>query len=314
MWVFLLLLFFILHQSLQVVAVYLLRTTHWQIIQLKTKIALHQILMHIPSWMQLQSQDRQVLAHVAKAVTVWPGAHHLFQWATFSYLIHVDILWSKVLNFKPCNLHICSCHPPGTRKIPVRTGTLDFTCLVLGDIWARLFMWDLGEQRLIKSHPSNRIYIFSTLKQIFYVCVFWLLNSITCRHQPRQQRNGKLIITLLEGLKLKTRGCNNSKWDIKDMPFYLSLSLNSGWRDAVKVVLLCLCTLQPSQYVEAIMACFGYYCRFLFNQINRTKPDNMTFGGKVMLLGHVKEHSLPAQSCSEQWVYLQGLCHMNFTR
>lgn len=254
---FLLLLFFTLHQSLQVVTVYLLGTTHWQIIQLKTKIALHQILMHVPSWVQPQSQDRQMLAHVAKAVTSWPGAHHLFQWVTFSHLIHVDILCSKVLNFKPCNLHICSCHPPGTRKIPVRTGTLDFTCLVLGDIWACLFMWDLGEQRLIKSHPSNRIYIFSTLKQIFYVCVFWLLNSITCRHQPRQQRNGKLIITLLEGLKLKTRGCNNSKWDIKDMPFYLSLALNSGWRDAVKVVLLCLYTLQPSQYVEAIMAFFG---------------------------------------------------------
>lgn len=38
--------FFILHQSLQVIAVYLLRTTPWQIIQLKTKIALRCILMH----------------------------------------------------------------------------------------------------------------------------------------------------------------------------------------------------------------------------------------------------------------------------
>lgn len=172
------------------------------------------------------------------------------------HLIHVDVLWSKVLNFKPCSLHICSYHPPGTCKIPVRTGTLDFACLVLGDIWECLFMWDLGEQRLIKSHPFNRIYIFSTLRQIFYVCVFWLLNSIACRHQPRQQRNGKLIITLLEGLNLKTRDYNNSKWDIKGMPFYLIFSLNSGRRDAVKGVLLCLHTLQPSQHIEGVNLLF----------------------------------------------------------
>lgn len=74
-----------------------------------------------------------------------------------------------------------------------------------------------------------------------------------------------------EGLKLKTRGYINSKWDITDMPFSLGLPLDSGWRDAVKVVLLCLCTLQPSQYVEGTMAFFGYYCRFLFDQINRTR-------------------------------------------
>lgn len=166
-------------------------------------------------------------------------------------------------------------------------------------------MRDWGEQRLIKSHPSNRIYIFSTLKQIFYVCVFWLLNLIACRRPPRQQRNGKLIITLLEGLKLKTRGYNNSEWDIKDMPFCLSLSPNSGWGHAVKVVLLCLFTLQPSQRVEGIMAFFfWYYCRFLFDQINGTKIDSLTFGGKDVLLGHVNEHSVPAQACSEQ-----GICN-----
>lgn len=165
-------------------------------------------------------------------------------------------------------------------------------------------MWDLGEQRLIKSHPSNRIYIFSTLKQIFYVCVFWLLNSIACRHQPRQQRNGKLIITLLEGLNLKTRDYNNSKWDIKGMPFCLLFSLNSGQRDAVKGVLLCLHTLQPSQYIEGIIFLFcifrWYYCRFLFVQINRIKPDRVNSGGKEVLLGHANERSFPAQSCCEQ--------------
>lgn len=131
--------------------------------------------------------------------------------------------------------------------------------------------------------------------QTFYVCVFWLLSSIACRHQPRQQRNGKLIITLLKGLKPKTRDYNNSKCDINDMPFHLSLSLNSGWRDAVKGVLLCLCTLQQSQYVEGIMAFFGYYSRFLLNQINRTNTDSITFGGKGVLLGHVDEHSILAR-------------------
>ena len=248
----------------------------------------------------MQSQDRQMLAHVAKTVRIWPSAPYFFQWVAISHLIHVDILWSKVLNFKPCKLHICSCHPPGTSKIPVRTDALDCASLVLGDIWACLFKWNLGEQRLIKSHPSSRIYIFSTLKQIFYVCVFWLLNSIACRHQPCQQRNGKLILTLLEGLKLKIRGYNNSKWDIKDMPFYLSLAFH--WIQAAKGILLCLCPLQPSQYVEGIMAFFGCYCKFLFNQINRTKPDIMAFGGKDVLLGHVNKHSVPAQVCFEQCI------------
>lgn len=45
------------------------------------------------------------------------------------------------------------------------------------------------------------------------------------------------------------------------------------------------------------MAFVGYYCRFLFNQINRRKFDSMTFRGKDVLLGHVDEHSLPVQSC-----------------
>jgi len=62
---------FFFNQFLQVVALYLLRTTHWQITQLKTKIALPQT--------QMQSQDRQMLAHVAKTVRIWPSAPYFFQ-------------------------------------------------------------------------------------------------------------------------------------------------------------------------------------------------------------------------------------------
>lgn len=104
-----------------------------------------------------------------------------------------------------------------------------------------------------------------------------------------------------EGLKLKTRGYINSKWDTTDTPFSLGLPLDSGWRDAVKVILLCLCTLQPSQYVEGTMAFFGYYCRFSFDQINRTRTDSVTFEGEDVMLGHANECSLPAHSSSEPY-------------
>lgn len=43
------------------------------------------------------------------------------------------------------------------------------------------------------------------------------------------------------------------------------------------------------------MAFFGYYSRFLLNQINRTNTDSITFGGKGVLLGHVDEHSILAR-------------------
>lgn len=105
-----------------------------------------------------------------------------------------------------------------------------------------------------------------------------------------------------EGLKLKTRGYINSKWDTTDTPFSLGLPLDSGWRDAGKVVLLCLCTLRPSQCVDSTMAFFGHYCRFLFDQINRTRTDSVTFEGEVVMLGRVNEHPLPAHSSSELYL------------
>lgn len=74
----------------------------------------------------------------------------------------------------------------------------------------------------------------------------------------------------------------------------------------MKVVLLCLCTLQPSQYVEGTMAFFGYHCRFLSDQINRARTDSVTFEGEDVMLGRVNERPLPAHSSSEP-------CHRNFT-
>jgi len=109
-------------------------------------------------WTWLQTQDSQVLAHTAEVVRIWPRADRFFQWVAISPLIHVDILWNEVLNFKPCSLHMCSCRHQGLVRFHLELALLIF--LALHSRYMRVCLCEIWENKG-KLNPTLPVgYIF----------------------------------------------------------------------------------------------------------------------------------------------------------
>lgn len=99
--------------------------------------------------------------------------------------------------------------------------------------------------------------------------------------------------------RFKTQNQRLYQQQVGHHKYALPLGTSTGFRmeGCCEGYFICLCTLQPSQYVDSTMAFFGHYCRFLFDQINRTRTDSVTFEGE-----DVNEHPLPAHSSSELYI------------